>query len=533
MLDTHQTTRDWQAHTGPVAVLPVGSCEQHGAHLPLATDNLEVTFFARLLAEDLNAALLPTVNYGTCLEHSGFRGSVSLRPETLMQIVRDVADEMERQHFRIVVLVNGHGGNFCLGPVVRDFNRADRPVKILLVEAHQFWPFEIAESKDRGPDSHAGEMETSVMLAIHPELVGEDRVDVPLPAGEPRPLSLADLNTFGLGQVAPAGAYGFPSLASKEKGEAIVDAVRKRWLPFVRDRIRRLERQWSYAGAGGILVRPLTEADLPAAMRLKALAGWNQTEAEWRWFLEANAGGCFAAVQNGIVIGTVASIRYGNRLAWVSMMLVEPGRRRMGLGHQLMEAVMANLKDCPCVKLDATPAGHDLYRAFGFTDELALQRLVVASLPPSTAELSSPLLRPLNQVRFKAVAALDRTVFGADRSGIIQSLWQAAPGSAWCLERRGKLQGYCVGRPGANFHHLGPVVAASTADAVALAQAGLRGLAGRSVGLDVPDSQPDFGQWLHRLGFVAERPLTRMVHGRSPVSGEVDHVFAVVGPEFG
>src|SRR5690349_11754551 len=119
MVDGRNTTEEWQMHAGDVCILPIGSFEQHGGHLPLSTDILGAEYFARVLAEDLGAALLPALPFGTCMEHTGFRGSVSLRPETLMQVIRDVADEMERQQFRVLVLLNGHGGNFALGPVVR------------------------------------------------------------------------------------------------------------------------------------------------------------------------------------------------------------------------------------------------------------------------------------------------------------------------------------------------------------------------------------------------------------------------------
>src|SRR5689334_8569356 len=96
MIDATSTTHDWQIHTGDVCVLPIGSIEQHSHHLPLDTDVRCGEFFARMIADDLGAALLPVLPFGTCMEHTGFRGSISLRPETLMQFVRDIADQVER-----------------------------------------------------------------------------------------------------------------------------------------------------------------------------------------------------------------------------------------------------------------------------------------------------------------------------------------------------------------------------------------------------------------------------------------------------
>lgn len=236
ILDGRSTTGDWQTHEGSVCVLPVGSFEQHGPHLPLATDILCADYFARTLAGDLGAALLPALPFGTCREHSGFRGSVSLRPETLMQTLRDVAGEMERQQFRVLVVVNGHGGNFALGPVVRDINHANGSLKVLLVD---WWEHaqgqSVLEAGALGLDLHAGEMETSVVLALHPELVRPEREDRQTAKPEDFSLAQRDLNTVGAGHFSANGVIGYPSLASAEKGRALVQTVRVRLRQHVRD----------------------------------------------------------------------------------------------------------------------------------------------------------------------------------------------------------------------------------------------------------------------------------------------------------
>lgn len=247
MIDGDNSTLDWQEHSGTVCVLPVGAFEQHSTHLPLCTDIIGAEFFARMAAKSLGAALLPTLPIGTSLEHSGFRGSVSLRPETFMQMVRDIADEIERQRFRVLLIINGHGGNFSLGPVVRDINRRDRALKILLVNWYDFRDTSvISEGNVDKPDVHAGEMETSLMLALAPDLVGSQREDMPSQQGQEFPLSQSDLNTFGVGHFAPQGAVGCPSLATREKGEAVISAVEKRMIPYLQDRLARLKQQPKY-----------------------------------------------------------------------------------------------------------------------------------------------------------------------------------------------------------------------------------------------------------------------------------------------
>lgn len=248
MVDANSTTVEWQ-HAGDLCVLPVGSFEQHSAHMPLDTDSIEAEFFARMLAEDLEAALLPAIRFASSLEHTGFRGSISLRPETLMQIIRDLADEVESQGFRILLIANFHGGNHFLVPVCRHINRSDRPLKILLVNPYDHCDPTLAkDSQEAGHDLHSGEWETSIMLALRPELVREERIDMVPQKGEPYPLKQADLTTFGVGHFSPGGAFGFPSYATAEKGKQIIESIRENMLPFVRDRVGRLRNCRDYSG---------------------------------------------------------------------------------------------------------------------------------------------------------------------------------------------------------------------------------------------------------------------------------------------
>ena len=253
MIDAYNTTVDWQLFTPDIAVLPVGSIEQHAAHLPISTDWIEANVFGKMIAEDLNAALLPTQPYANCLEHSGFRGSFSLRPETLMQVVRDLAEEIERQHFTILIVLNGHGGNFSLVPVIRDWNRQDRPLKILLVNFWEYCDSKLVETKAHPrPEFHAGEWETSLMMALRPDLVRPPGAGMPVDPKDPLPLQRRDLTTFGIGHFNPEGAAGFPAQATPEKGRAIVASIKAHILPWVRDRIARIRKNPRYSGSGGM-----------------------------------------------------------------------------------------------------------------------------------------------------------------------------------------------------------------------------------------------------------------------------------------
>ncbi|MDQ3815233.1 MAG: GNAT family N-acetyltransferase, partial [Armatimonadota bacterium] len=123
------------------------------------------------------------------------------------------------------------------------------------------------------------------------------------------------------------------------------------------------------SGRGGIALRPMTINDIADGMHLKAIAGWNQTEDDWRLFLQTNPDGCFVAVRNGRTVGTVATINYGHALAWIGMVLVAPQFRRMGIGTLLLEQAISyleHLEPRPLILLDATPTGKELYDTLGF-----------------------------------------------------------------------------------------------------------------------------------------------------------------------
>lgn len=534
MIDPTSTTLDWQTHPGDIVILPVGAFEQHSAHLPLETDVIGAGFFGRILAEELDAALLPTLPFATSLEHTGFRGTVSLRPETAMQLIREIADEVQRQQFRFLIVVNGHGGNFFLAPVIRDLNRQDRPLKVLLVYPWEFCDAHLA-GPAAGPGSigHSAEMETSVMLAIAPQVVRQEAAQDTAPVtGDAQPLFQRDLNTFGLGCFTPTGVTGEPSKASAERGAAIVESMRQNMIPVVKDRIRRLREQPRYSGAGGIAVRLMTEADVPGGLRLKSLAGWNQTEADWQMLLSAAPTGCFVAVQDGRVIGSTTLAPYGAAIGWIGMVLVDPAFRRLGIATRLVSQAMAAHADCRTIKLDATPAGAEVYRAMGFIDEYPLRRMVTHALMP--VEAPGKEVTPITQADLPAVLAMDAEVFGAARQTVLRTLHHNAPAAAWKIVRDGRLRGLCLGRPGANFFQVGPVCAETADDAIALAKAALRPLAGQAVLIDVCDAAlAPFADWLARLGLGVQRPFTRMFRGPNDAPGQPARQFAIAGPEIG
>ncbi len=530
LIDGLRPTADWQALPGGVAVLGIGAFEQHGAHLPLLTDTMNVDVIAKMIARELGAACLPTIPIGQSYEHSGFRGSLSFRPETIMAIVRDLADELERQHFTRLVILNGHGGNFALPTVVRDINRMDRPIKLLLLHWSEYDRSGCRDAANAKGEVHAGFWETSVTLATFPDRVGKPVPPPPNPLPE---ATRADLNHYGLGVIRPAGPWGDPTKATVEAGREILASVRVHLLEAIRQRLRWFDEHPRYSGDGPVILRPMVAADIPAGERLCRLAGWNQRADDWALFLRLAPDGCFAAVRNGEVVGTVTAVSYGGTVGWVGMLLVDPAVRRRGVGTMLLDRAVEVLTGCKTVKLDATPAGKRVYDQIGFTDEYGLRRMTINAAPCLKAT-GEPSVRAMGDDDLPSVIAMDRDVFGADRSGLIEGLYAMAPHRAHVADGDGgTLAGFVLGRPGQTFEHVGPIAAADLPTARALARAALAAVGGEPAVVDAADGHDDWTGWLASIGFTTQRPFIRMVKGADPHAGDPARQFAIAGPEWG
>ncbi|MGW0140873.1 creatininase family protein [Streptomyces calvus] len=212
-----------------IAVLPVGSFEQHGPFLPLATDTLVACAIAREIADAYPVHLLPPVTISCSHEHAAWPGTVSLSSLTLHAVVRDIADSLRRSGVEALVLVNGHGGNYVLGNVVQESSA--RGERMALFPAPEDW--ETARVRagvvtSLLTDMHAGEIETSVLLHTHPEL---------LRAGYETSDHVADdrrhLLTAGMSAYTDSGVIGRPSLGSPEKGKELLTSLTESFGAYV------------------------------------------------------------------------------------------------------------------------------------------------------------------------------------------------------------------------------------------------------------------------------------------------------------
>ncbi|WP_041939774.1 MULTISPECIES: mycofactocin biosynthesis peptidyl-dipeptidase MftE [Frankia] len=209
----------------PLLVLPLGSTEQHGPHLPLDTDTRIASAVAHGLAQRLEPLLVgAALPYGASGEHAGFPGTVSLGTQVLERVVVELVRSVD-DTARAVVLVNGHGGNIAaLRSARRILAGEGRPVFLWAPVAALAATVGVPAA-DR--DLHAGRGETSLLLHLAPDLV---RLDLAVAGPSP---SLAELLARGVAALSPSGVLGDPAGASAAEGARLLDA-------YVDDAVERL-----------------------------------------------------------------------------------------------------------------------------------------------------------------------------------------------------------------------------------------------------------------------------------------------------
>jgi GNAT superfamily N-acetyltransferase len=279
-----------------------------------------------------------------------------------------------------------------------------------------------------------------------------------------------------------------------------------------------------------ISFRTMTSADIAAGLALCRASRWNQTRRDWELFPRLSPDGCRVAVKGERVIGTVTTVLYEDRFSWIGMVLVDPAERGQGIGTQLMQEAMQALRDQRSIRLDATPAGHPVYRKLGFMDEYGLSRMEGAAAEIAAGDNPA---RPMTLADLPGVREMDRRVFGADRGAMLEWMFEGAPAYAWIVTDGDGVAGYSFGRHGFNFEHLGPVVARDRQTARCVVSACLNRSAGRSFILDASRHDPDWRRWLESIGFREQRPFIRMFYGENRYPGLPEFQFAILGPEFG
>ena len=266
----------------------------------------------------------------------------------------------------------------------------------------------------------------------------------------------------------------------------------------------------------------LVANDLEAALALSEAAGWNQTAADWTFFIGAGAIG--ERDDSGRLVATAATLAFG-RFGWISMVLVDAGWRHGGLASRLVDASIASLRARGVVPvLDATPAGRPVYAALGFADGFAFERweragAADALAPSGAADAAADAGEP---------ARLDSAASGLDR----RAWWDEVVRRPGTRTLRDGPSGLALIREGRRALQIGPVVAADEAAAVGLVDRALATTGDARVFIDVPVERRRLAAHLGAIGFARQRPFTRMALGAPPPPLGA-HQFAFAGPEFG
>ncbi|MBS1826807.1 MAG: creatininase family protein [Acidobacteria bacterium] len=233
------------AARNPVVVIPVGSVEDHGPHLPLDTDNFLISSICEEAARRANGdiLLMPLIPYGFETHHMDFPGTIDIHMEHMLHFVLDVTKSVARHGFTRILLADGHGSNM---PIL-DLVARRTIIETEALCAPFLWPslalgdIKKVRESGRGGMSHACELETSVYLYLDQERVHMDRAvkEMEQPDSDyiwsdllsPGPVRMMDIWT----RFSKSGVNGDPTLATVEKGRVIFEAVVENFVKFARE----------------------------------------------------------------------------------------------------------------------------------------------------------------------------------------------------------------------------------------------------------------------------------------------------------
>jgi len=224
-----------------VALLPVGSIEQHGPHLPLDTDSFDADYLARRIAEacsDPKPLVLPLVPYGVSYEHGEFKGTIGVSNNTLAQLVYEIGMSVARNGINKLVIINGHGGNIPALNYAAQMITRDAKI-FVCIDTGETSDVDIYKIAETPGDIHAGEIETSTSLAVRPHLVKMDKAAKRVPRFSSRYLSFSSKRKVSwyvhTKRISQSGVIGDPTKASPEKGEQIWQVMIAHLVALVED----------------------------------------------------------------------------------------------------------------------------------------------------------------------------------------------------------------------------------------------------------------------------------------------------------
>ena len=204
-------------------IVPIGSIEEHGPHLPMNTDIFHAYEIAKLASEIVPVFVSPPIQFGVCRSTASFPVTIGIRPETLISLIDDVVSSLYRHGIKNFILYSGHAG---MNHVAAMIDAADllmerfEDVKFMVITDLEITDADFFDLVETPSDSHAGEIETSLIMSLAPDLVGKiPNADYPK---FPKPLLVRDTRDFW-----QTGVWGDPKKASGEKGDKMIKILAK------------------------------------------------------------------------------------------------------------------------------------------------------------------------------------------------------------------------------------------------------------------------------------------------------------------
>ena len=225
-----------------IALIILGSCENHGDHLPFGSDSIFPLNLAKIISDDIvknhpssdhNCIILPVIPYGVSIHHNDFQMTMSLKFSTMISVIEDVLACLATNNIKKVLIINGHDGN--IAPIeVASRNLKDKYPDMVIASLESWWVLVGQKSTNlfkvwRGL-GHGGEAETSAMMAIRPDLVdicsAPEQIIPNLPDDDIRLY-------WKFSELTTSGATGAPKEASVQKGQEIIDILKRVVLDFI------------------------------------------------------------------------------------------------------------------------------------------------------------------------------------------------------------------------------------------------------------------------------------------------------------
>ena len=276
-------------------------------------------------------------------------------------------------------------------------------------------------------------------------------------------------------------------------------------------------------------IRPMSEADLGQMHQLSIGVGWPHRPEDWRLVMSVGEG--FVASDTiGRALGCAMWWPFGESFASVGMVITSPRLQAQGAGRQLMEMIFEQSGDRD-LRLSATKAGYRLYRSLGFEPigRIFQHQGRAVALPSPVSAM--PGVRPVTPADLDALARLDASAYGADRSRVIAALLPHSVGTV--VERSGEIVGFSLCRPFGRGHVVGPVVAEDDDMAVALVAPHVEAHQGGFLRVDTAQEQGRFGAFLESCGMTIFDSVTPMIRGNNHPARGAARTFGLVNQALG